>query len=71
MHLRSLEEQTVRLKALDFELGLAQGETIRTEISRKFDLQDFAARLEAFGYEAARAWTDAEAWFGLILARAG
>ncbi len=71
MHLRSLEEQIVRLEALDFEFGLAQGETIRTEISRKFDLQDFAVLLEASGFEVARAWTDTEAWFGLILARAG
>lgn len=69
MHLQSLEEQTVGLKALDFELSLAQGETIRTEISRKFELKHFAALLETFDLKVTRAWTDAEAWFGLVLAR--
>lgn len=38
MHLRSLRSQTVNLSRLDLKVDLTAGETIHTEISRKFDL---------------------------------
>lgn len=70
MHLRSERDQSVRLAALDFEFALAAGETIRTEISRKFDLAEFGAELEGHGFRVVERWTDPRAWFGLTLAQA-
>lgn len=70
MHLRSERDQSVRLAALDFEFALAAGETIRTEISRKFDLAEFGAGLEGHGFRVVERWTDPRVWFGLTLARA-
>lgn len=68
MHLESLTAQRVHLAGL--EIALAAGETLRTEISRKFDLDLFAADLARGGFAVARAWTDARRWFGLVLAQA-
>lgn len=70
MHLESLEDQRVGLAALDFEMRLARGETIETEISRKFDLAGFGAVLAECGLGVQAQWTDARDWFGLTLARA-
>ncbi|HUC62845.1 MAG TPA: L-histidine N(alpha)-methyltransferase [Alphaproteobacteria bacterium] len=70
MHLESRAAQRVALAALGLEIELEAGERIETEISRKFELASFAAELAAHGFEVARQWTDAKAWFGLTLARA-
>jgi dimethylhistidine N-methyltransferase len=70
MHLESLAAQRVTLAALGFGIELAAGERIETEISRKFDLDEFGAELAKHGFEVARQWTDAKRWFGLTLARA-
>lgn len=70
MHLESLDEQRVRLGALDFEVDFAPGETVRTEISRKFDLDEMAGVFGAKGLQMVESWTDAKRWFGLALFRA-
>lgn len=67
MHLRSLETQTVALKALDFQVTIAAQETIQTEISRKFHLPTLMHDLEAHAFKALQVWTDPQAWFGLLL----
>jgi len=70
MHLRSDQDQSVRLEALDMAVDFAAGETVRTEISRKFDLDEFAGDCAGKGFAEVARWTDDRVWFGLILLRA-
>jgi L-histidine Nalpha-methyltransferase len=67
MHLKSSINQTVKLKALDLEITLKAGETIHTEISRKFNLPALTDTLTAHGLQPLQIWTDPQSWFGLIL----
>lgn len=67
MHLRSLRSQTVQLRALDLTVELAAGETIHTEISRKFNLQTLQPELQAKGLVPVKTWVDPQRWFGLLL----
>lgn len=69
MHLRSLGDQTVALKDLGFEVTFEAEETIRTEISGKFDLAALAAEFAAKGWEKVAAWTDDRGWFAVTLFR--
>lgn len=69
MHLRSLCDQQVHLKDLDLTVQLAEGETIWTEISRKFHLEQLKTDLAKQGLNPVQVWTDAQGWFGLILCR--
>lgn len=69
MHLRCLEAHTVRLETLDLSVEIEAGETIRTEISRKFNLETIQRELQAKGLKPLRFWTDPKQWFGLILFR--
>ena len=67
MHLRSLISQTVFLKALDLEVSFRAGETIRTEISRKFYLPALTQMLESYSLAPLQTWTDSNPWFALML----
>ena len=67
MHLKSLSKQTVELSALELSLNFEVGETILTEISRKFDLNVIAQQLKAKGLTPQKMWTDTNHWFGLLL----
>jgi L-histidine Nalpha-methyltransferase len=67
MHLKSLTNQTVRLKSLDLEIEFTAGEQIHTEISRKFHLPTLANILESHTLHPLEIWTDPQSWFGLIL----
>ncbi|MGQ4646349.1 L-histidine N(alpha)-methyltransferase [Lyngbya aestuarii] len=67
MHLRCLHSHTVRLEALDLTVKLESGETIMTEISRKFDPSIIQQELQAQGLKPLQFWTDPQQWFGLIL----
>jgi len=67
MHLKSLRSQTVELKKLNLAIEFTQGETIHTEISRKFELEKIQAELEDLGLVPIKNWTDENQWFGLIL----
>jgi L-histidine Nalpha-methyltransferase len=67
MHLKSLINQTVKLKALDLEISLKAGETIHTEISRKFNLSALTETLASHALQPVKVWTDPRSWFGLIL----
>ncbi len=69
MHLRSLRPQTATLRALDLTIELAAGETILTEISRKFDLNRLQQELQAQGLKPMHVWTDAKEQFGVLLCR--
>ncbi len=67
LHLRSLRSQTVELRALNFTVHFDEGETIFTEISRKFDLNTIQQQLNAKGLVTQKVWTDSNRWFGLLL----
>ncbi len=66
MHLRSLRSQIVELRALNLKVNFAPGETILTEISRKFDLNTIKQQLTAQGLLPLHVWTDPNQWFGLL-----
>jgi L-histidine Nalpha-methyltransferase len=67
MHLRSLNSQTIDLKTLN----LTAGETIRSEISRKFDVATLRSQLQAKGLQTLQIWQDTHQWFGLLLCQCG
>jgi L-histidine Nalpha-methyltransferase len=67
MHLKSLVHQTIRLETLNLEIALQAGESIHTEISRKFHLPSLTETLEHHALKPIEIWTDPQSWFGLIL----
>ncbi|WP_407674206.1 L-histidine N(alpha)-methyltransferase [Nodularia harveyana] len=66
-YVRSLRSQSVELAALNLKVDFAAGETIHTEISRKFDLNIIQQQLAAMGLVPLNVWTDPNQWFGLLL----
>lgn len=67
MHLLSLQTQVAVLRSLDYQVSLQAGETIRTEISRKFHLPTLASSLEEHALKPLQVWTDPQNWFALLL----
>lgn len=67
MHLRSLKSQSVELSALNLKVDFTAGETIMTEISRKFDLKVIQQQLNVHNLVTRKVWTDTNNWFGLLL----
>lgn len=67
MHLRSVRSHTVQLRALDLTVEFTAGETIHTEISRKFNLVSLQQQLQTRGLIPLKTWSDPQQWFGLIL----
>lgn len=67
MHLISLRSHSVRLEALDLTVNFQEGETILTEISRKFDLKLMQKYFEERGFKLVSSRTDSNNWFGLII----
>lgn len=61
--------QRVRISRLDATLEMDDGETILTEISRKFTPESLARLLADAGLEMAGHYTDDDAYFSLALAR--
>lgn len=70
MHLVATVAQRVILGALDLTVSIDAGESIRTEISRKFDLDAFAAGARAQGLHEIARYTDRQRRFGLLLLQA-
>ena len=67
MHLRSLKSQIIHLQTLNLTVEMAAGETIRSEISRKFDGATLRSQLDSKGLRPLKVWMDANEWFGLLL----
>ena len=67
IYLKSLRSQTVHLQSLNLTLEFAAGETVHTEISRKFNLASMQQDLKAKGLNPIQAWSDSKQWFGLVL----
>ncbi|HUI26853.1 MAG TPA: L-histidine N(alpha)-methyltransferase [Candidatus Kryptonia bacterium] len=71
MHLRATQAHTVRIKALDLAVRFREGETIHTEISRKFTRPETDSLLRRTGFELVRWFEPANRYFALALARRG
>ena len=69
MHLVSEREQRVPIRALGMEVAFEEGESILTEISRKYTRESASDLLERAGLTLARWETDPEGLFALALAR--
>jgi L-histidine N-alpha-methyltransferase len=67
MHLRSEGDQVVRIGSLGLEVGIADGETVRTEISAKFRRHGVETELAASGFSLQAWWTDEAGLFALSL----
>jgi L-histidine Nalpha-methyltransferase len=63
MHLRSTVEQQVTIAALDMQVTFRSGETIHTEISRKFAPAEVRAQLAHYGFTPRAQWADEREWF--------
>jgi dimethylhistidine N-methyltransferase len=70
MHLKSRLRQTVRLGALNLDVEFAEGETIHSENSYKYQPGEIKALLAVAGFEQAQSWTDAQGWFEVVFGRA-
>jgi L-histidine Nalpha-methyltransferase len=63
MHLVSTSAQTVEVAGEQFQFE--KGESIRTECSHKYTLEEFAAMAERAGFAVDRVWTDRERLFSV------
>lgn len=70
MHLRAAGPQRVRIAAADLTIDFAAGESVRTEISRKFTRAGAAAMLAAGGFAPNHWYQSTDGYFGLALALA-
>jgi uncharacterized SAM-dependent methyltransferase len=68
MHLASLERQRVNVGAHRF--SFERGETIHTENSYKYALEEFSELAASAGFKTARVWRDAKGLFALYGLRA-
>ena len=67
MYLHCMMSHCVSLEVLDLKVDFKAGESILTEISRKFDLRTMETQLQSKGLNTVKTWTDEKGWFGLIL----
>ncbi|AFW94477.1 MULTISPECIES: L-histidine N(alpha)-methyltransferase [Nostocales] len=67
MYLHCQKSHWVSLELLDLKVNFEAGESILTEISRKFNLATMEKNLSDKGLKTVKTWTDEKAWFGLIL----
>ena len=66
MHLAARQALTVRWPG--GQRAFAEGERLHTENSYKWRAEDFAALLQQAGFARVQTWTDAQGWFGVMLA---
>ena len=69
MHMESLAAQTVRVADRDFTFR--EGETIHSENSYKYGLEEFKELVAAAGWNAEHVWTDDDKLFAVFLLAAG
>ena len=70
MHLVSRRRQRVRVAAAHIDIEMDEGDTIWTESSYKYEIEELATLLERAGFHSIERWVAAEARFALTLARA-
>jgi dimethylhistidine N-methyltransferase len=67
IYLESLRTQTTILETLDLKVSFEAGETLLSEISRKFRIDRLGQELESVGMKLIKTFTDDQQWFGLLL----
>jgi len=67
MHLDSRRAQTVRIDALDLDVAFAEGESIHTENSYKYDDATLQALARDSGFALEQTWTDQQRRFADVL----
>ena len=68
IRLRSLEAQVVPIEALGIEVVFQPGESILTEISRKFTRESVERAYESGGFRLREWYEDADGWYAMSLA---
>jgi len=63
MHLISMEDQTVHLD--DVTIPFGRGESIWTESSYKYNINEFEQMAAAAGFKVDHVWTDEQQWFSI------
>ena len=69
MHLRSLRAQEVTIAKLAQSVTFAAGETIHTENSYKYSLDDIQAMGDRAGFQLDKTWCDGQGYFLVALFR--
>ncbi len=69
MHLVSTSSRSVTIRALDMAVDFERGESIRTEISRKFTVNTLTSLLERGGMDVIQHFEPANRYFSLVLAQ--
>ncbi len=59
--------QVVRIEPLGLRIPVDAGETVMTEISRKFVLDHLEPYVQLFGFDVVERYTDEQHWFGVLL----
>jgi L-histidine Nalpha-methyltransferase len=67
MHLVARAAQSVRVLGQTFRFRA--GETIRTEVSCKYTIDEFRLLARAAGWQPVQTWSDARGWFALHFLR--
>jgi len=67
--LHSRLNQLIKLKALNLEIKFKKGESVLTEISRKFTPESLATCLRHAGFTVERHYEAESNYFSLVLAR--
>lgn len=70
MYLHCQKSHVVHLESLDLKVNWEAGESMLTEISRKFDLETVQKDLDFKGLKTIKSFTDSQNWFGLTLCQA-
>ena len=63
MHLISCDDQQIQVGNSEFDL--AANETIHTENSHKYDIDEFQRLASQSGFNPVKVWTDANRWFSV------
>ncbi len=67
IHLESLEAQKVRIESLDMEINFERGESIHTENSYKFDIEQLSELARETGFRLEKTWYDGARAFSFNL----
>jgi L-histidine N-alpha-methyltransferase len=66
MHLRANQDMEVMIDALGIRVTMTRGETIFTELCKKYTRQDMLSMAETAGLKVARWFSDPQQWFSLV-----
>jgi dimethylhistidine N-methyltransferase len=69
MYLHCQKSHVVRLELLGLTVPFQARESILTEISRKFNLEEMQSQLESVGLKTVKVWLDPKHWFALMLSQ--